>query len=165
MPDHAAIEAQLVDLRNIGTHKVLRMTLHVPQERALAAIEAFGWPTEVAPVPVVVARMAEAERERSAQRQPEQLQPEPQTAEPPSSSPQANDEKKLTREAAILCRAPRFWAFLRETYKRPVGSEEEAADIVRRICGIDSRSEIKPGSPAALKWVDLRARYHAFLRM
>lgn len=53
----AAIAAQLVDMRNVGTHKVLKLTIHIPEEQALAAIAAFGWPTGVDPVPIAIARM------------------------------------------------------------------------------------------------------------
>jgi len=53
----AAIAAQLVDMRNVGTHKVMKLTIHVPEEQALAAIAAFGWPTGVNPVPIAIARL------------------------------------------------------------------------------------------------------------
>lgn len=57
----AAISAQLVDMRNVGTHKCLKLTLHVPEEQALDAIAAFGWPTGAAPVPVAIARLNQQE--------------------------------------------------------------------------------------------------------
>ena len=44
------IQAELVDVRNVGTTKSLKLTFHVPQERALAVIEKVGWPTGADPI-------------------------------------------------------------------------------------------------------------------
>src|SRR5262245_12050060 len=57
MTDARAISVQLVDIRNVDTHKVVKLTLHAPQEQALKLTELFGWPTGVNPVPVALARM------------------------------------------------------------------------------------------------------------
>lgn len=57
MSEPAAIAAQIVDIRNLGTQKVVKITVHAPQEEALAVIDAFGWPTAVDPVPVAIARL------------------------------------------------------------------------------------------------------------
>ena len=57
MTKPAAIYGSLVDLRNVGVHKSLRLTVEVPAELAAQVIEAFGWPTHAAPVPIAMARM------------------------------------------------------------------------------------------------------------
>jgi hypothetical protein len=57
MTDARAISAQLVDIRNVGTHKVVKLTIHAPQEHAMHIMELFGWPTQVDPVPVALARL------------------------------------------------------------------------------------------------------------
>lgn len=59
MDDATAISAQLVDARNIGTHKSLKLTLHIPAEMAEAFIRDFGWPTAAEPIPVALARLVE----------------------------------------------------------------------------------------------------------
>lgn len=59
MTDARAISAQLVDVRNIGVHKSIKLTIHVPEEQAMKVMELFGWPTMVAPVPVALARLNE----------------------------------------------------------------------------------------------------------
>jgi hypothetical protein len=56
MEKPAAILAALVDMRNVGTHKSLKLTLHIAEEHALDAIRAFGWPTGANPVLVGVGR-------------------------------------------------------------------------------------------------------------
>jgi hypothetical protein len=48
-----------VDARNIGTHKSLKLTLHIPAEMAEAFIRDFGWPTAADPIPVALARLVE----------------------------------------------------------------------------------------------------------
>ena len=42
MSDRAAISAQLVDIRNIGMHKSVKLTLHVPAEQAELVMKIFG---------------------------------------------------------------------------------------------------------------------------
>src|ERR1019366_6428507 len=57
MSEPAAIIASLVDVRNIAEHSSVVLKIHVPQERALEVIAAFGWPTGANPVPVAIARL------------------------------------------------------------------------------------------------------------
>ena len=57
MTDARAISAQLVDIRNVGTHKVVKLTLHAPEEQAMMIMKLFGWPTGVNPIPVALARL------------------------------------------------------------------------------------------------------------
>src|ERR1019366_7700500 len=57
MSGPAAIIASLVDVRNIAEHSSVVLKIHVPQERALEVIAAFGWPTGANPVPVAIARL------------------------------------------------------------------------------------------------------------
>ncbi len=54
----AVIAGNLVDAKNVNTHKVFRLVIDVPAEHAVRVIEAFGWPTMAAPVPVAVARLS-----------------------------------------------------------------------------------------------------------
>src|ERR1019366_2338507 len=57
MNEPAAIIASLVDVRNIAEHSSVVLKIHVPQERALEVIAAFGWPTGANPVAVAIARL------------------------------------------------------------------------------------------------------------
>src|ERR1019366_1422927 len=57
MSEPAAIIASLVDVRNIAEHSSVVLKIHVPQERALEVIAAFGWPTGANPVSVAIARL------------------------------------------------------------------------------------------------------------
>lgn len=59
MSKPSAIAASLVNMRNVGSHKSVALTIHVPEEQAHAVIEAFGWPTMANPVPIAIARLTE----------------------------------------------------------------------------------------------------------
>ena len=142
MKNAAAISAQLVDMRNVGAHKSLKLTLHVPEEQALKAIEAFGWPTGVNPVPVALARLTE------------EVAHEP----PPSAIPDkaGATRNKLAQRIGILCSDPGFQKFL---YREYGASPAGVAQFVRDYCDVKSRSEIIWDTSAGNKWEDLYSRF------
>lgn len=148
MTDHAAISAQLVDVRNVGQHKCVKLTLHVPAEQAGAVMEAFGWPTMVDPVPVALARLNDKPEE---------------AAEKPAQSP-VRVASHMTTRAAICCNDPVFHAFLNETYRSTfpqahVQDADGAASLVRFLCDVQSRKEIIPGTRAGDKWDALYSKF------
>src|SRR5262245_3378856 len=59
MTDACIIAGQLVDAKNVGVHKSLRLIIDVPQEKAMEVIEKLGWPTMATPIPVAIARLAQ----------------------------------------------------------------------------------------------------------
>ena len=58
MNDKAAIVGSLVSAKNVGVHKSVALTIHVPEELALRVFEIFGWPTMSHPISVALARLA-----------------------------------------------------------------------------------------------------------
>jgi hypothetical protein len=80
----------------------------------------------------------------------------------PTPSAGARKPVSLTRQAAIACTEPKFWAFIRERHETPCSSEEEAADFVRMFCGVASRKEIAAGTRSAHAWDSLRGDYLAW---
>lgn len=88
-----------------------------------------------------------------------------QTTGPASSGMSVKDRKPfaslpLSQQAAIRTDDKDFQAFL-ETEK-PIHDQESYADAVRAICGVESRADIKPGTPAAIAWMALDARYQSW---
>lgn len=159
----AAIQAQLVDVRNLGTEKCVKLTLHAPVEIAAQIFEAFGWPTAVNPVPVALARLDLNAAERSADRRgaattadstrlpsPALKQPRPFTSLP------------LAQQAALLCQDPVFRAFVREELDMPCETEADAADVIRMRCAVDSRSEIASHPQAKAQFIMDRERFQAW---
>jgi len=161
----AAIEAQLVDMRNVGTHKVLRLTIHVPEEQALATIAAFGWPTGVAPVPIAIARLNDSEVVPPANdKQPRtETSPRQERSTPDGAKTKFRD-MRLPNQAGILCDTPAFRKFLNETQAYIVGdTPEDAAQVVRELCGVSSRSDIRPRCPSGDKWTRLVDEYRTWM--
>ena len=74
-------------------------------------------------------------------------------------------ELGAVKQAAILCKDPRFQAWLREELHFLVENEESAAGAVRFHCGVDSRSELgKPGMALARqKWHSMDNAYQAWM--
>lgn len=143
----------------------LRISFDVEPKDAADAFAMFGKPGS----PAALARImneAAVEHDRKAQAQP--------PAEPLERKPMA-----LSSKVALACQSPTFQAFLRSA-RRPGWTEmhallgEETGDaptnewitvaLVRRICRVQSRSEIIPGTEAGRLWSDLEAQYHDWQR-
>jgi len=183
----AAIAAQLVDMRNVGTHKVMKLTIHVPEEQALAAIAAFGWPTGVNPVPIAIARLVEKEVMRNddgkregglcatstsnapdADRPSTVTPPRQQETQPVDGAKtrMAFRDLRMANQAGILCASIPFLKFLSERLRADaILTQDEAADYVRRYCGVKSRADIRPRTPSGDKWQRLVDEYRTWMHM
>ena len=99
---------------------------------------------------------------------------------PKQQSPEAKETPKaggkLAKEAGMLCNAKLFINFLRQSHAatwriasaHPRFHEEPsdsdvAAQCVRQICGVHSRSEIDEYPTAREYWTDLMKDYHRFM--
>lgn len=154
MTRRAIIDGSLVDVRNVNQHKCVRLVVDVPAERAREVIDAFGWPTMVNPVPVAIARLTE------------QASQAPRPAEQPTKP--AGAPKSYAQRVALLCKEPRFWRFLSDEHGSvvgPVKSEADAAEAMRIICGVKSRSEIVEGTGAAATAKLIVGDYDVWLRV
>lgn len=93
----------------------------------------------------------------------------------PTNAPSAKDgtsqkERKpfntlpLSQQAAIRCQDADFRTFLaRDCVQVRTWDSETAADLVRRACQVQSRSEIKSGGPSGDLWLKLEREYQAWL--
>jgi hypothetical protein len=154
MTDRAAILGSLVDVRNIGVHKSVKLTIHVPEELAETVINAFGWPTGVNPVAVAIARL-------NSELPQEAKEPEPASVEPLPARAR-NPDKRLISQAGEACCDPRFQRFLYEENMIENMEEGKAATAVRLICGVQSRKELLVGTPAGEQWRDLYGKFLAW---
>ncbi len=137
----AAIEGQLVGIRNVSTHKSGTLTIHIPEEEVLKAIQAFGWPTMAAPIHVAIAMIN------------------------PNAKPELKGGK-LCQRAAILCNEGAFKTFLkgdREYAEFLDIANGDTVSVVRNICMVTSRRELDHNPEAARKFLDLEAQYKAWL--
>jgi hypothetical protein len=133
----AVIAGSLTDIRNVGVHKAIRLTVEVPAELAQGVLDAFGWPTAVQPVPVALARMVGEEAAR-----PKKPSPVP--------------ERSLAQQAGALCANPVFRAYMGAV------DEESCAEMVRCKCGVESRADIRGGTPEGDRWLDLLEEFHGW---
>ena len=153
MSTAAAIAAQLVDIRNVGEHKCVKLTIHVPWEQALRVTDAFGWPTMAAPIPVALARLNQ--ESGVTQSHPQQVLMS-KAKRPWREIPAAN-------QAGILCSDQSFWRFVVEEIWRPSSKEipsEDAITIWMYVYfSVTSRLQLSSTDP---RWQDLVTRYRAW---
>lgn len=90
-----------------------------------------------------------AEKE-SAPAKPGQVAPKPDRVKP------AKHWRDIppSQQAGIRCEEPMFAAFLRENYSDEWHEAPNAADCVRLICAVDSRSKLNDG-PSRVNWKQL----------
>jgi hypothetical protein len=157
MQDAAIISGSLVDVRNVGTHKSVKLTIHVPEELAMKVVAAFGWPTGAAPVLVAIACLDDKLPRRVVDKPPAETSPRPMT---PEIGVSAGDDKPpdlvLRREkspaqiAGYLCTLGSFQTFLREKFTDqwvpnavPGRSKEDVAkETLYDICTVTSRTQL-----------------------
>lgn len=164
MTSPAAISGSLVNMRNVGTHKSVALTIHVPEELARQVIAAFGWPTAAAPVPVAIARLHETPAVVAGQDGEAPLSGTPEGSRPatsPSAPKRIWSDLPASQQAAIRCGEPDFRNYLRVRGGRHrwPSSPDEAADCVREFCGVESRSELDHNLGAKALWRKLDDGY------
>jgi hypothetical protein len=154
MTDKAVIAGSLVNAVNIASHKSVRLHIDVPAELGQRIVEAFGWPTQAAPVAVAVARIVEGAK-----------LPKPSTEPLKAVERPRKTWAELTpaQQAGIRCGEEEFVRYL--TSKFPNGMREllTAEGFVRHYCGVDSRSLIHKGTEAEQRWNVLESAYQAHL--
>ena len=146
MTEPAAIHGNLVDVRNIISDKCVKLTIHVSAERAMQVLEAFGWPTNVDPVLVAIAR----------------LDPDIATQSTEASKPSVPTNHRLSQQAAMCCQNELFWRFLetKALWKTGViNCQEDAAIVVRDLTVVNSRSEFDSQERAASEWKAMHGEF------
>lgn len=182
MNDARAITGSLVDVRNVNTHKCVRLIIDVPAENALKVISAFGWATMVNPVPVAVARLQGprpqegfvgddiahdlAEIPLSGGKCSKGTGAAGVEGSIPSRSTKSWDEILPSQQAGILCSDHKFWKFVseRDDCIKYIESTEDCATWVRQYCGINSRANITRNHPCWTKWRELVVDYRLWER-
>ncbi len=72
--------------------------------------------------------------------------------------------ERAHRSAAALCRNERFQQWLVQTNRSSGQSEDEAAQAVRKLCGVKSRSELRKSQKAILKFEALRSEFRESIK-
>lgn len=67
----------------------------------------------------------------------------------------------LSQQAAMRTEDKDFQLFLEQ--RGPIHDQESYADVVRTACNVESRADIKPGTPAGMAWLQLEKLYQSYL--
>lgn len=166
----SVIFGSLVDIKNVAAHKSVRLVIDVPAEHAQQVIAAMGWPTMVEPVPVSVARLEDEVAKALIKTIPSSSNGRTSGPEPANRGSNPREGTKEPRpfrelppatQAVLMCKDEAFQRFVRE--KKGwlyVHNEEAAANFIRAIFNIESRSQLKDH---ARSWRDFVEQYLAWL--
>ena len=155
----AAIMGSLVDARNVATHKCLRLVIDVPAEQAEHIIKVLGWPTQVNPIPVAVARL-NTELPPTSSNGDVALSPSPGTdGRKPGTQSKSWSSMSPAQQAGIRCNEPPFHLFLAERYAVNIRGSIDAVAFVRAHCRVASRADMNADHSAALLWRQLDSEF------
>ena len=164
----AVISGVYADLKTVKTRSVCQVVVEVPIEHGKSIVDAFGFPQPGSEVHVAIARL-----NGEAGSNPNISADAPSTESPVSPTKRSFDELPYSQQAALKCQDAAFQKFITErdlafnvasvdvfTNDPEERAKQITAEIVRRFCGVESRSEILPESDAGDKWNSLMDEYH-----
>jgi hypothetical protein len=74
----------------------------------------------------------------------------------------ATEYTNRTQQAGILCRNPMFQSFISHAYAGKDCTEEEAADVLCRECGINSRTELNGNISAKYRFDEILKEFETW---
>lgn len=143
-----AFQGDYTGLKFVNTRKVAQVVIEIPLEQATAFVAAFGTPDPANGVPLAIARINNILGVKTDKPEPEKKR-----------------GGKLAQRAGILCNEGGFIKFLGEKHFAGISDPADAADMVRGLCGVNSRADLDHNDEAALIFRDLEANYNAWLRV
>ena len=169
----AALRATFSDYRTVKTRKVLQLILEVPLEQQADVFAALGYPVPDSDIWVAIARLnpgagAEADGRPGFNVLPCEIgderldSPVRITASERGKAryAEADEMAKAVTRAALLAKEPRFREWLADEFGTCVFDEADAAERIRIICHISSRSEIGTKRDAYDRFIrDIEAPY------
>ncbi len=150
MTAKAALSATYHDLRFIKSRKVAQIVLELPIEQADAFVKAFGTPNPASETWVGIARLDMSKVADEA---------------PKAKEKRSFADMPLSQQCAIRCNEPQFRRFLaRDVADFEMFDVTMAADEIRSLCKIASRSELDSNSTAAAIWRRIDDAYWGWSR-
>lgn len=178
MSEHCIIRADFSNWRPIQGRKVMQLIFEVPIEEAEAALKMLGIPQPGASTWCAIALLENGkpagERSAGSQKQ----MPKPSENSAVAGNPTGHELKHtnvntaetgtsethrkfadlpLSQQAAIRCGDAMFQEYLKRD------NADAAADEVRLYCEVESRSEINLRADSGARWLQLEAKYQAWL--
>lgn len=170
MSEPRAISGTYSDLKFIKTRSVAQIVMEIPIEEADAFLKMFGAPQPGREVPVAIARLNDG---AVAQRIEHSVPNREAEGSNPSGSAKPKrqwSELSLPEQCGIRCAEPEFQRFLSESHPTYwYGQDGEmhqmtrAAQTIRSLFCIKSRTELAINENAAAQWRQLESEYQAWL--
>src|SRR6185295_1296409 len=94
--------------------------------------------------------------------------PEPVNQPPPARARRDWRDVPPAEQAFLRCQNAAFVSFLKEEWQiewQQAGNGDPAADCVRQICGVESRSEIATNHRSRMLWKQLDDQFQAWMRV
>lgn len=168
MQKPAAFRATYSDFKLIRTRKVSQFIFEVPVEQTDQALAVLGgMPNPAAEVWCGIALLQEPGGSRTpVGRQGGSEGGVAAIAEPasPRASKKSWSDMSPAQQAGVLCNERSFRHFLYENHAYGCVTTDDAAEAVRELCGVKSRSEILPNTKADEIWRGLVADYRVWER-
>ncbi|MET4210487.1 hypothetical protein [Bradyrhizobium sp. LA2.1] len=147
-----AFKGTYADWKLIKSRSVVQIIFEVPLHEADAAYEVLGG----MPAPATerwfgIAALA-----------PKPAQPQPVVDKPLAGAKRDWRDMAPAQQAGIRCDEPAFVAFLKEERPDDWHEATDAAECVRMICGVSSRSELTTNHAARVIWHQLDTQYGAW---
>ncbi|MBI1425815.1 MAG: hypothetical protein GC149_20520 [Gammaproteobacteria bacterium] len=187
MSDHAVIQGSFAEFKTVKTRSVAQIIIEVPIEASNHTLAALGGiPMPGKEQPVAVARM----NADSVKRENKESEPQPaqgfasQTDSGPAGQNDRSgipsphkpkhdwDDLAYPQRAGIRCGASKYRMFLfaeypaesKDAFAETQDHAEAAAIVLRKICGVSSRSAIKAGTEAAKAFDHIESQYQLWLK-
>lgn len=151
----AAIRATYSDLRFVKSRKVAQITLEIPIEEAPNAVALFGTPNPAEETWVALARIQAPIRNGIEGHQPEAGHAGrslPITEQAPPKERRRFSELPPSQQAALKCQDADFRIWLTQSGRTVARNADDAAEFIRLLCGVDSRSDLNTNPAAAAIW-------------
>lgn len=71
---------------------------------------------------------------------------------------------QLVKGAARFCQMPLFWRFIEATTANRIETEQDAADWLRKRCGVTSRAELRINDDARKHFIGVVNEFNDFMR-
>lgn len=160
-----AFKAAFADMKLVKTRQVAQLIFEIPLAEFDAAYDVLGGlpnPASERWFAVAAIKLPQAEKETKAN---PQASP-PATPRSVPDKPQAGAKREWRdlsppQQAGIRCEEPVFAAFLKENHPDDWRETDNAADCVRLICGVESRSQLIGGTQHTL-WRQLDDEFLAW---
>jgi hypothetical protein len=157
MSNPAAFQATYSDFRLVRSRKVVQLVFEVPLEASPGVLDVLGgMPNPAAEIWCAIARLRSEKEDRTQTDHAIPAQPAP------NPTPARAPIKNYAQMAAIVGSKPAFWLFARERGANAVKDAASAADYIRSVCGVTSRSEIEHESKAGNRWLILHSAFLAW---